>query len=69
MEGWGGSGSNYTFDQDKHYQIDDSLYSQVTSPIRRIVDLYNMILLNKYCNVRFINKPLTDENIDHLKKF
>ena len=64
MEGWGGSGSNYTFDQDKHYQIDDSLYSQVTSPIRRIVDLYNMILLNKYCNVRFINKPLTDENID-----
>lgn len=64
MGGWGGVGSTYTFEQDNHFQIDDSLYAQVTSPIRRIVDLYNMISLNKYCNIKFTNKPIVQENID-----
>lgn len=64
MAGWGGFGSLYTFEQKKHFQIDNCLYAQVTSPIRRIVDLYNMVLLNKYCNIKFINKTIDQKNID-----
>ena len=63
MAGWGGFGSLYTFDQNKHYFLGNSLYAQVTSPIRRIVDLYNMTLLNKFCNIRFINKTIVEEDI------
>jgi len=64
MSGWGGFGSVYTFDQNKHYLLGNSLYAQGTSPIRRIVDLYNMTLLNKFCNIKFINKTIVEEDIN-----
>ena len=46
---WGSSGGNYTSDNRVHDLIGHKLYAHITSPIRRLVDIYNMSALLNTC--------------------
>ena len=39
---WGSSGGNYTEENKVHDLIGSKLYAHITSPIRRLIDIYNM---------------------------
>lgn len=56
MRGWESGGGNYTFDSSSGHDAVSSYknYSHVTSPIRRIVDLYNCILINQACGLKLV---------------
>lgn len=42
---WGSSGGNYTSETKVHDLIGSKLYAHITSPIRRLIDVYNMTAL------------------------
>ena len=52
--GWESGGGSYTFDSSSGHDavINYKNYSHVTSPIRRIVDLYNCILITQACGIK-----------------
>lgn len=54
MRGWESGGGSYTFDSCSGHDAVTSYknYSHVTSPIRRIVDLYNCILITQACGIK-----------------
>ena len=46
---WGSSGGNYTEENHVHDLIGSKLYAHITSPIRRLIDIYNMSALTIDC--------------------
>ena len=48
---WGSSGGNYTAENKVHDLIGSKLYAHITSPIRRLIDVYNMSVLMQSCGV------------------
>ena len=60
IKGWGGSGSNYTLEKKVHKLLEYELYTQVTSPIRRYVDIINMTYLNFLCKIELLPEFNTD---------
>lgn len=67
MNNWGGFGSFYTYDTLTHDNLDCKLYAQITSPIRRFVDLINMTYINKLCNIK-LEHEFHNINLDKLNK-
>jgi exoribonuclease R len=53
IRGWESGGGSYTFESSRGHDAVTSYknYSHVTSPIRRIVDLYNCILITQACGI------------------
>lgn len=46
---WGSSGGCYTKETDVHDMIGCKLYAHITSPIRRLIDVYNMSAILETC--------------------
>lgn len=55
---WGSSGGNYTAENKVHDLIGSKLYAHITSPIRRLIDVYNMSALLLGCGFKIDNSRI-----------
>lgn len=76
LRGWKSSGGGYSLNKDRHDILDLDIYTHVTSPIRRMVDLLNSIAIQYLaCKVKFSKEALqffddwtTQHNIEFINK-